>query len=198
MAKMMHLLVVSLLVCMGAVSCRTVHEAHAVSGASTQAEGKMILPPEADTYTVLGVRKGLKKFMVKYDDQVYRGGDPYSNDAAVTLREAGIRTIISITPTDREREFCKQHGFELVEIPFTHEMGPLPGDLHRFLGAIRAGKGAFYVHCHGGTHRGGVLGVAYRVMVLKWSYEKALVEFGRLGGDLLADHVMLEAVRKVK
>ena len=38
--------------------------------------------------------------------------------------------------------------------------------------------------------------MAYRVHVLEWPFEKALVEFGRLGGDLLADHTMLEAVRR--
>lgn len=31
--------------------------------------------------------------------------------------------------------------------------------------------------------------------ILKWPSEKALVEYGRLGGDLMVDHVMLEAVK---
>ena len=83
-----------------------------------------------------------------------------------------------------------------MEIPFEKKIGPSADDLERYLEAIKTGDGPFYVHCHGGTRRGGVLGVAYRVHVLGWTYGKALVEHGRLGGDLLADHAMLESVFK--
>lgn len=105
-----------------------------------------------------------------------------------------MRTVISITPSDREREFCQRHGLALVEIPFDKQSGPSRSDLARFLETVRSGNGPFYVHCVGGTHRGGILGIAYRVHAQDWPRDKALVEYGRLGGDLKTDHAMLEAV----
>ena len=129
---------------------------------------------------MLGVLEGLNKYAVRYDDQRYRGGAPYTDSAATPLRKYGIKTIVSITPTEHERDFCRKHGFAMVEIPFEKTKGPSQDDLRRYLGTIRTGVGPFDVHCHGGTHRGGVLGVAYRVHGLGWPYEKALVEHGRL------------------
>ena len=55
-----------------------------------------------------------------------------------------------------------------------------------------------YVHCHGGTHRAGVLGVAYRIHKCGWPWEKALLEHGRLGGSLKDDHIMLASIRTLK
>jgi len=110
----------------------------------------------------------------------------------------GIRTIVSITPTDHERNLCRSNDFTLVEIPFQKEGGLSSEDLRRYLKTIKTGVGPFYVHCRGGTHRGGVLGVAYRIHIQGWTYEKALVEYGRLGGDLLADCKMLDSIRNTQ
>ena len=169
----------------------------AVTGATaTYQHGETMLPPDAGDYEVIGVVDGLKKYVVEYDDRLYRGGEPCADSAAQWLRQQEIRTIISITPTEQERNLCRENGFTLVELPFQKASGLSPEDLGRYLETIRTGAGPFYVHCHGGTHRGGVLGVAYRVHIQGWPYEKPLVEHGRLGGDLLADHIMLESVRK--
>ena len=67
--------------------------------------------------------------------------------------------------------------------------------LDLYLDTIRSDSGPFYVHCHGGTHRGGILGMAYRMYVQNWTYEKALIEFGLLGGSLMKDYKMIQAVR---
>ncbi len=152
-------------------------------------------PPAAEGYQVLGAKDGLKTWVVKYDDRLLRGGEFFNEKAGQTMASLGVKTVISVTPNDRERELCRKSGLALVEIPFGKEKGPSPEDLRRFIETVKTGKAPFYVHCVGGTHRGGVLGVAYRVHVLGWPYEKALVEYGRLGGDLKADHAMLETVR---
>jgi hypothetical protein len=172
-------------------------KADAVSGATPSYSGgeRGALPPKGNDYEVLGVRDGIKSWAIKYDDKVIRGGEFYSDSAVKSLNEWGIRTVISVAPGDKERALCKANGYSLVEIPFNKEKGPSPADLQRFLQTLNTMPGKFYVHCVGGTHRAGVLGVAYRVHVLKWPYEKALIEFGRLGGDLKADHVLLEAVK---
>jgi protein tyrosine phosphatase (PTP) superfamily phosphohydrolase (DUF442 family) len=154
----------------------------------------VVLPPKADTYEVLGELKGLKSYAVKYNDRMYRGGEPTGPDGIATLKQLGIRTIISVTPTDLERKLASEGGMTLVELPFPKTA--LTGEvLGRYLKALEQNKGPFYVHCHGGTHRGGILMACYRMQLEGWSFEKAAVEYGRLGGDLKADQKMLEAVR---
>ncbi|MDH3982130.1 MAG: hypothetical protein OES84_04435 [Kiritimatiellaceae bacterium] len=196
--KVVLLGVISVYLC---TSCRTNHvaETDGTTGA-TKVYGKneIVLPPPSGDYEVLGSQKGLKGFAIRYDGKLYRGGEPYDDSAAQTLHDWGVKTIISITPTELERKFCHDHGFQLIEIPFSKTKGPTVADLNRFKNTIQTGSGPFYMHCVGGSHRGGVLGVTYRTHLLDWPYEKALVEYGRLGGDLKGDHNMLEAVRDAK
>lgn len=162
------------------------------------ASGQVILPPKGDTYEVLACLKGLKSFAVRYADGVVRGGEPCSDQAARTLRGLGIRTIVTITPTDRERALARECGFTLVEMPFDKATGLSQADLRRFLALLTGEKMPVYIHCHGGTHRGGVLCVAYRIHKCGWDWDKALAEHARLGGSLKDDHAMLLSVKTLK
>ncbi|MDP6525748.1 MAG: hypothetical protein QGI24_00780 [Kiritimatiellia bacterium] len=173
-------------------------EPDAVSGASSGPGKATMFPPPDNDYELVGVVDGLRLFTVKYDDLIYRGGAPYNAIAARTWKKYGIKTIISITPNDHERKLCLAEGFELVEIEFVKSPGPTQENLDLYLDTVRKGNGPFYVHCHGGTHRGGILGMAYRMHVQNWTFERALVEYGRLGGNLLEDHEMIEVVKNYK
>jgi len=140
------------------------------------------LPSEKGNYEVIGIMPGLKNFVVKYDEIFYRGGEPLSDEALGSLKKLGIKTIISITPTDFEREFAKKNGFILVEIPFDKKTGPSESDITLLANTIQKDGHPFYVHCHGGTHRGGTLGKLYRTLILKWTSENSEKEFIKLGG----------------
>jgi len=170
----------------------------ALSGATDHVTQKnLILPPNGADYDVLGVRAGVKGFVVKYDDTVFRGGMPNEDSAASTLHTLGIKTIISAAPTDFERAMCEEYGFELVEIPFSKNSGLSSSDLSRYLNAIRTASAPFYIHCKGGSHRGGILGANYRVFILNWSVERALTEYDILGGDPETDGPMIEALKRM-
>ena len=177
--------------------CRT--PSHGQWDAATQAtppDADAGLPPPGRTYEVIGPVPGLQKFVVKHDHRFYRGGDILSDQGAAAIKEHGVRTVISVTPTPEERKLAAKHGMKLVEITFESKR-PIPKDtLAMYLDAVRSGQGPFYVHCHGGTHRAGALGLAYRVHIQGWDYDQALIEFGRLGGSLKDDHVMVESLRK--
>ncbi len=170
----------------------------AVSGATRSAKEKGVtLPPDGEEYTVLGVLPGLKNYAVKYDEALYRGGELQKKSAVKTLRKLGVKTIVSITPTDYEREFCRKYRFPLVEIPFEKDNGISEEGLALFLETIRTGTGPFYLHCKGGSHRAGILGAAYRIFILNWPVERALTEYDRLGGDLIEDQPMIEALKRM-
>ena len=167
-----------------------------VTGA-TLPHDQIVLPPTNSHYRVLGHLQGLNNHMVKYNDSFYRGGQVYIEDLATeSLRECAIKTIVSIVPSDAERAFCATNGFALVEIPFD-KSGPTPQDYQRYFKSLETSEPPFYIHCKGGMHRGGIFAAAYRIKFQGWSFEQAVIEYGRLGGDLKADHAMLETLRAI-
>ena len=91
--------------------------------------------------------------------------------------------MISITPTDLERLICEKHELELVELPFEKEKGVPQASFDKLVDILKNGKKPVYIHCHGGTHRGGLLCFAYRTAVLGWETDKAKKEYEILGGD---------------
>jgi DSP-PTPase phosphatase fused to NAD+ Kinase len=182
---------------LSAVACRSTGTPDAMTAATghATAAADMDLPPASTTYEVIGVVPGIQKFVVKYDTDFFRGGDIKERVGIEALKARGVRLIVAVTPTDIERALAKEYGIALVELPFTKEAGVPPEMLQKFVALMDGSNAPVYVHCHGGTHRGGTLGVAYRVHVLGWDWDKALVEYGYLGGDLQTDRVMLESVK---
>ena len=102
-----------------ATNSQTTTDVDAVTAATkVYASEKVTLPEESADYKVLGQLAGLKSFAVAYEGSLIRGGEIYDNDAADILNQIGAQLIISVAPSDREREVCQKYGFELLEIPF--------------------------------------------------------------------------------
>jgi hypothetical protein len=137
---------------------------------------------------------GLAGPIYDYGENVYRGGEPTSIEGAQALRDWGIKTVVSVTPTELERQLCEKYQLNLVELPF--EKKPLPGEkIDRFIDVVKNRDAPFYVHCHGGRHRGGILGLIYRIGVLGWDADKAIREFENRGGlPNTADRAMVASV----
>ena len=158
---------------------------------------EVLLPPTSDSYTVIGEVTGIKNFVVKYDNDFYRGGEPVSEEGMEYLKNQGIKTIITITPNQLEEELSAQYGINLVSLEFTKKT--LNKDvLDQYFDILNKYDKPWYVHCHGGTHRGGVLGAAYRLKVLRWDWNRSIIEYGMLGGSLKDDYCMLEILKNHK
>ena len=157
---------------------------------------KLTLPPKGTDYEVLGVKEGLSGYVIKYDDKLYRGGQMTNGKGLDFLKSLGIKTVVTITPTDDERKYVAKEGMKLVEISFVKKDGPSDDNFKAFLDAVKASEGPVYVHCHGGTHRAAILAGLYRLWAHGWDYNRMAVEFGTLGGDLKGDHGMLGRMRK--
>ncbi len=180
--------------------CRDDSAAPPKPDAVTQATYKVIenpvLPPDVGEYEVIGTVEGLNNFVVRYDARLIRGGQPLSGKGMKALKKWGVTTILSVSPDDILRKYAQDHDLKLVDLAFDKAGGVPAETLATFLDAVRGGDGPFYLHCIGGTHRAGALGLAYRLHVSEWEQGKALIEFGRLGGDLKGDHAMIESVRE--
>lgn len=196
MSKMNLIVVIGM--AMALSSCHHRPQSPDVVSGATVPHDQIVLPPTNSHYQVLGHREGLNGYVVKYNDVFYRGGQVYIEDlAAEALREYAIKTIVSITPSDAERAFCASNSLALIEIPFD-KGGPSAEDYQNFLKALESSEPPFYIHCKGGSHRAGILSAAYRIQLQGWSFEQAAIEYGRLGGDLKADHAMIETLRVPK
>ena len=181
---------------LSATSCKTSIDAVTSASEKKYHEVAITLPPPSDKYVVHGYKPGIQGFVVQYDDNMYRGGKPTSPEGVKALKDMGIKTIVSVTPTDMEREEAKKHGIKLVEVPLDKESGLSPEELKSYLEAFSAKEHMpVYVHCNSGMHRGGTLGVAYRVHQSDWEWDEAVEEFDDLGGNQDDDTIMLESIK---
>lgn len=151
--------------------------------------------PEAAQYPEeIGTVEGVDSTVYRYDEGIYRGGDVVSQDGMNKLKDMGIKTIFSVTPTDDERAFAEKSGIKLVEVPFTKEGIPqekLPG----YLELLKDAEQPIYAHCHSGKNRGGTLLAAYRIHHQGWSFEKARDEFVALGGKDSEFPALMQSVK---
>lgn len=150
-----------------------------------------LLPPQDSTYTVYGYVNGLKGYIVQYNKNLYRGGNLLSDSGGLLLKKHGIRTIISITPDDFQKRIARRYALTYIEFPFDYSKLPQSKLMH-FLDIIKNSQGPLFIHCHGGNQRAGNLCAIYRMKVEGWPFERALIEYGKLGGKIREDYVMLE------
>lgn len=157
-----------------------------------------VLPPAAadwnhQRYEVLGKRNGLKTWLVRYDDHFYRGGELESIDGAHSLAELGIKTVFAITSIDKERQWLENAGIHVIDLSFDKNASLSQQQIDQIVEKIGAHPGPVYVHCVGGTQRGGVVGVIYRLSQ-GWEPDQSLLEFAYLGGSLKANDKTLKSV----
>lgn len=167
------------------------------TGTSTSKGEKTKLPNKRrfDSYKVIGIVPGIKKFVVKYNDELYRGGKPYSEEGFKKLKEMGIKTIISVTPDDMEREFAKKYNMELIEIPFEKNTVLSKELKKRFINLFFQYKAPFYLHGDESISRAGILGALYRMKVCDRPFGKTMMEFQQLGGDMKKNRILIDSIR---
>ena len=157
-----------------------------------------VLPPGADNwnhqhYEVIGKKDGLKNWLIRYDDHLYRGGELENADGARSLADLGIKTVFAITSSDRERQWLESVGIKVVDLSFDKNASLSEQHIELIAEQVSVSPAPAYVHCVGGTQRGGVVGVIYR-LTQGWQPDQSLLEFAYLGGSLKANSETLKSV----
>jgi protein tyrosine phosphatase (PTP) superfamily phosphohydrolase (DUF442 family) len=166
---------------MTAVACHTPSQCPILQGI-TGGRIPAPLPRESETYKVIGYRDGIRFYVIQYNDRLYRGGDILSQKGMEALKALGIKTIISVTPTDQERAWAKDYGMKYVEIPFGwYDMKK--EHLDRFLAAADAGPAPIFVKCFAGDLRAAILAAHWRIHREGWTFERAIDEYRRLDAN---------------
>ncbi len=163
----------------------------ATSGATPYSKNIRV-PESSDNYDVF-LTSGIQNYLVRYSDDFLRGGTIHTVEGVTALKEMGVKSIISITPDDKERALAKKFNLKLIELPFSME--DIPETVFLQLATEMASGVKCYVHCHGGTHRAGILGMFYRIRREGWSFAKAKEEFVALGGFPTKDKLLLDALQ---
>ncbi len=157
---------------------------------SASAKAAAWLPEPGETYTVIGAVTGIKGFVVQYNDSLYRGGDLLADAGARQLKQRGVKTVLSITPNANIDAYAAAYGLSVMKLPFDYQ-GLSAEDVKTFVGQLKGAEYPLYIHCHSGKQRGGNLCAIARASLEGWSLEKAMAEYGALGGKVDDDRAML-------
>ena len=166
---------------MTAIACHTPHQCpylQTLTGGRIPAP----LPRESDTYKIIGYRDGIRFYVMQYNERLYRGGDILSKQGMEALKALGIKTIVSVTPTDDERAWAKEYDMKYVEIPFGW-FDLKKEHLDQFLAAADAGPPPIFVKCFTGDLRTGILAAHWRIHREGWTFEKAIEEYRQLDAN---------------
>lgn len=134
------------------------------------------LPMTDTNYEVVGYQEGIRFYVMKYDDTLYRCGDIMSPQGADTLARMGVKTIITTSQDAQQRQWAAERQMKYVEIPFGwNDMRE--EDLHTFLSTYESSPKPVCIISRTGTIRAGIWGAWYRVRKQGWTVEAALNEY---------------------
>jgi protein tyrosine phosphatase (PTP) superfamily phosphohydrolase (DUF442 family) len=116
-------------------------------------------------------------------DSLFSGSSPEGDKGLRSLKELGIKTIISVDGAKPDVDRAKKYGLRYVHLPFGYDGIPRQRVLE-LAKAVRDLPGPFYIHCHHGKHRGPAAAAAVHLCIDKnCSVEQALAEMKRAGTD---------------
>lgn len=85
--------------------------------------------------------------------RLFSGGEPHGDAAFAALAAAGVRTVVSVDGAQPDVAAAQRQGMRYVHVPIGYE-GIGPEALASLVAAGETSRGAVFVHCHHGKHRG--------------------------------------------
>jgi protein tyrosine phosphatase (PTP) superfamily phosphohydrolase (DUF442 family) len=85
--------------------------------------------------------------------RLYSGGGPEDDKGFASLKQLGIKTVVSVDGAKPDLERARKFGLRYVHIPIGYNGLPRDKAL-QIAKAMRQLPGPFYIHCHHGKHRG--------------------------------------------
>ncbi len=155
---------------------------------------KVFLPPEGETYDIIGQCDGIGNFVVSYTTELLRGGEVLDEHGLEILKQHDVKTVISMVPSEILEKRTKKYGMSYHEFQF-HQDSLTFFLLNDFVKIVQENPGAFFIQCHDGTQRAGILCAYYRMKMEGWMFEKAALEFFLLGGKITESKKMLQVLQ---
>src|SRR5262245_28510235 len=108
-------------------------------------------PPADDPQPIPRELPGLHN-VLRVNDKLLSGGSPDGDAGFASLKELGVRTVISVDGARPDVERARKYGLRYVHLPIGYDGVPREQAL-RIARAIRDLPGLVYLHCHHGHHR---------------------------------------------
>jgi protein tyrosine phosphatase (PTP) superfamily phosphohydrolase (DUF442 family) len=122
----------------------------------------------------LGNQPGVKR-VSRLNNTLYSGGRPEGDEGLQTLRNLGIKTILTVDEDEFAADAAKALGMAYVQVAFDYD--GVPDDTGRQLvEAIRTAQKPVYIHCHAGKHRSSTAVAYWRVLGLGWAPQDAKLD----------------------
>jgi protein tyrosine phosphatase (PTP) superfamily phosphohydrolase (DUF442 family) len=116
-------------------------------------------------------------------DKLMSGSSPDGDAGFKSLKELGVKTVISVDGAKPDIVHAHKYGLRYVHIPFGYDGIPRQQVL-RLARAVRDLPGPIYIHCHHGVHRGPAAAAAIHLCLDEsCTVEQALEEMRRAGTD---------------
>ncbi len=141
------------------------------------ADGAVDLPPVS--YDASGDPVGLEHYR-RWSEHVRQGAQPGGDEAFRNLAALGVTTVISVDGARPDLEAAARHGLRYVHVPIGYD-GLTREQQLRIVKAAATSKGAVYVHCHHGKHRGPAGSMVVLMALEGIDHETALVRLEESG-----------------
>jgi protein tyrosine phosphatase (PTP) superfamily phosphohydrolase (DUF442 family) len=110
-------------------------------------------PAKAPRHRVAAGLENVWQFPLPDGRVLYSGGQPQGELGFRSLRELGVRTIVSVDGVKPDLGLAKRFEMRYVHVPIGYD--DVPADrLVTMIRAVQTLPGPVYVHCHHGRHRG--------------------------------------------
>jgi protein tyrosine phosphatase (PTP) superfamily phosphohydrolase (DUF442 family) len=113
--------------------------------------------------------------VVAYGNALYSGAVPEGDAGFETLRDMGVKTVISVDGAAPEVELAKKYGLRYVHLPIGYN-GMTDQRKLEIARAVQDLPGPVYIHCHHGKHRSAAAAGAAAVTLGFLTREQALAE----------------------
>jgi hypothetical protein len=129
------------------------------------------------------IQKGGLHNVYRISHDLFSGNSPEGEEGFRSLKELGVKTVISVDGARPEVFAARKYGLRYVHLPFGYDGIPRQRVLE-LAKVVRVLPGPFYIHCHHGKHRGPAAAAALHLcMDEKCSVQQALAEMKRAGTD---------------
>jgi protein tyrosine phosphatase (PTP) superfamily phosphohydrolase (DUF442 family) len=116
----------------------------------------------------------------RFSEKLYSGGVPEGDPGFRSLRQLGIKTIITVDGARPDLARARKYGMRYVHLPIQYDGCPAP-TANRIVRAVRDLPGPIYLHCHHGKHRSPTASMFARIALDGISNEAAVKEMERAG-----------------
>jgi protein tyrosine phosphatase (PTP) superfamily phosphohydrolase (DUF442 family) len=91
--------------------------------------------------------------LIKVTGRLYSGSEPHGEEGIASLKELGIKTIVSVDGAKPAVDTARKYGMRYVHIPIGYD-GVREEAGQSLARLMREAETPIYVHCHHGKHRG--------------------------------------------